>query len=115
MASRLDIIQALPIGEGLKPFRDAHASANIDAIQHMSNKGLKNVLTELIIAFQNLQPALELPASKGRGTLRHDLQRLELLVHTDGFDLESLCLCWRPLLLFLSDQSVRVVSILPND
>ncbi|KAL5398113.1 hypothetical protein PMIN03_012810 [Paraphaeosphaeria minitans] len=106
MASRVDIIQALPIGEGLKTFRDAHASKNIDAIRQMSNKGLKDVLTELVIALQNLPPALKLPASKGRGTLRHDLQRLELLVHTDDFNLESLIPLLDAILGSASDQTI---------
>jgi hypothetical protein len=52
--------------------------------------GLKIALIDLIIALQNLPTALKLPPSTGRGTLRHDLQRLELSVQTDDFDLESL-------------------------
>lgn len=104
MAGRLEIIHALPIGEGLIKFRETHPFPDSNAIRQESNKGrptqnmgslltcsgLKDIIIELIIALQNLQPALKLPASKGRGTLRHDLQRLELLVHTDDFDLESL-------------------------
>ncbi|KAF2254157.1 hypothetical protein BU26DRAFT_474426 [Trematosphaeria pertusa] len=92
MASRSEIIEKHPIGGGLKTFRDSFhcPSANFDAAYQISNEGLKTTLIELITELQNLPTALKLPPSTGRGTLRHDLQRLELSVHTDDFDLESL-------------------------
>jgi hypothetical protein len=55
----------------------------------LTNVDLKTVLIDLVTAFQSLPTARKLSSTRGRGTLRSDLLRLELSIESDDFDLEQ--------------------------
>ncbi|KAH6618180.1 hypothetical protein B0J18DRAFT_273366 [Chaetomium sp. MPI-SDFR-AT-0129] len=99
---QLQIIKDNPIGDGLERFRmsfssichDAHLPPTIfgDVLERVGHQNLGSIFGAFLKAAQKLPAADLLPASLGPGTLRDDLQRLELSVRAGlfylGFDVD---------------------------
>ncbi|XTI85760.1 hypothetical protein V2W45_1466592 [Cenococcum geophilum] len=94
--SKLNIIKIKPIGEGLNGFcdlfnliyKDLGVSNSLNISRQISNKELKDILLNLILALQSLPTSHLLPSNSGNKNLLSDLLRLNLVVNLDGFNIE---------------------------
>ncbi|KAF2452271.1 serine/threonine-protein kinase Sgk2 [Lineolata rhizophorae] len=89
----LEIIRTNPIGKGLHSFRDSFASFcedrglpdGVGSLDQTEDKGLQNLMLDLVLALQALPACRSLPSRTGRGTLFRDLSRLYGVVDSDGY------------------------------
>ncbi|KAI9858499.1 MAG: hypothetical protein M1813_006440 [Trichoglossum hirsutum] len=94
---KIEIIKSKLIEEGLNDFRDLYNATQTDiselsdAVRHMhiSDKGLKNLVLDLILALQSLLTARLLSSPNRYGTLFGDLSRFNSVVDSSDFDLRS--------------------------
>ncbi|KXJ85594.1 hypothetical protein Micbo1qcDRAFT_237400 [Microdochium bolleyi] len=82
--ARSQIITDNPIGKGLDSFRTSYP---LGVLEQLDEKDSHKLVLDFLRVVQNLPAADLLSARTGRGTLRSDLLRLELLLVSDDLDI----------------------------
>ncbi|KAF5856232.1 hypothetical protein ETB97_007685 [Aspergillus alliaceus] len=111
--TRPDTSKADPIGGKLNMFQENFKATceelglavTLDAISHFDNEDLQNLVLDLVSALRAIPDMRKLPSANGRKYLLSDLLRLNAVISSDDFNIESFIPLLRAVLTQESHQS----------